>query len=543
MSYRALVRRRRFWVNTSCVALVLLAARSLSAQSLRITTSQYDNMRTGANVSESILTPKNVNGRQFGKILSIPVDGDVYAQPLYLSHVNVPGTGVRNLLFVATEHDSVYAFDADSNSTEPVWHVSLLSSKYGVGMPLSASDVQCPFISPELGITATPVIDITTGTIFVLTRTKTRKNFLSSAEYSQQLHALAITTGHEKFGGPVEIHASARGKGAGSSGGQLRFNALRENPRAALLLTNGVVYLTWASSCDVGPYHGWVMAYDARTLRQLAVFNTSPDAEESGIWQSDAGPAADEQGNVYVSTGNGHFDAATNSGRDYGDSVVKLRLQGNQLVVSDFFTPENQQDLNSNDGDLGSGGPLLLPGKFGKAPAGLVFGGKEGVLYTINPNKMGGLQRATSGSDVVTLQLSTGIYSAPAYWNGNIYTYASTDSLKKFAVSDGRIAKLFSSRSAHRSKFSGGTPTISASGTRNGIVWIVETRAWNVPGPRAVLRAYDALNVAKELYSSDANPSRDQAAKALRFTIPTVANGHVYVGGVKSVSVYGLLSR
>lgn len=529
---RQICRRALMW---------LFAANCMSAQTLRITTSQYDNMRTGANLSETILTPGNVNARQFGKIRSIPVDGDVYAQPLYLSHVNVPGKGVLNLLFVATEHDSVYAFDADSNSPDPVWHAKLLSSTGS--SPVPASDVQCPFISPEVGITATPVIDIGTGTLFVLTRTRTRANFISFAKYSQQLHALAITTGREKFGGPVEIRASFRGTGEGSSGGQVDFNALRENPRAALLLTKGVVYLSWASSCDVGPYHGWVMAYNARTLKQLAAFNTSPDGGESGIWQSDTGPAADNDGNVYVSTGNGLFDAERPGGRDYGDTLLKLRLEGNRLLVKDFFTPANQQELNSTDGDLGSGGPVLLPGKSGTEVAGLAFGGKQGVLYDINPDRMGGSQRRSSTPGMESFRLSNGIYSASAYWNGNLYTYASEDSLKQFAVTDGKVASIYSSRSSERSSFSGGTPTLSANGDRNGIVWIIETRAWNEGGARAILRAYDALNLSKCLYSSDENESRDQAATAVRFTIPTVADGRVYAGGVKSISVYGLLKR
>jgi hypothetical protein len=517
-----------------------IAASGLRAQTLRITTSQYDNMRTGANLSETILTPQNVNARQFGKISSLPVDGAVYAQPLYLSQVNVPGKGLLNLLFVATEHDSVYAFDTGRNSPDPVWHVNLLSGNSG-SSTVAASDVQCPFISPEIGITATPVIDIETGTIFVLTRTKSRAGFISSATYSQQLHALAITTGHEKFGGPVEIRASVPGTGEGNSGGQISFNALRENPRAALLLSKGVVYLTWASSCDVGPYHGWVMAYDARRLKQLAVFNTSPDAGESGIWQSDTGPAADDQGNVYVSTGNGQFDATTSGGRDYGDTLLKLHLQGSRLVVTDFFTPANQQELTASDSDLGSGGPLLLPRKSGSGAVGLVFGGKEGVLYDVDPNKMSGVQGSSGAPAVESFQLSSGIYSAPAYWNGNLYTYASEDFVKQFAVKDGKVSDPYSARGKERSMFSGGTPTVSANKDRNGIVWIVETRAWNRGGTRAILRAYDALNVARQLYSSDQARSRDQAATAVRFTIPLVANGRVYVGGVKQIDVYGIL--
>ena len=237
------------------------------------------------------------------------------------------------------------------------------------------------------------------------------------------------------------------------------------------------------------------------------------------------------------------FDAAGPSGRDYGDSILKLRLQGNRLVVSDFFTPSNEAKLNANDGDLGSGGPLLLPDGPGKGTAGIVFGGKEGVLYEINPVKMGGLQHHSGNPDVESFQLSEGIYSAPAYWNGHLYTYASEDSLKEFAVTNGKIAAACTSRSQQRSMFSGGTPTVSADGDRHGIVWIVETRAWNEGGMRAVLRAYEALNVDKPLYSSDVNGSRDEASTALRFTIPMVANGRVYVGGVKSVTVYGLLQQ
>jgi hypothetical protein len=525
------------------VLVQLFAANWLGAQALRITTSQYDNMRTGANIAETVLTPANVNAREFGKISSIPVDGDVYAQPLYLSHVDVPGKGSLNLLFVATEHDSIYAFDADGNSADPVWHSNLLPNK-GVGSsPVQASDVQCPFISPQIGITATPVIDTNTGTLFVLTRTRTQGSFFGSTTFSQQLHALAITTGQEKFGGPVEIRASVPGTGEGSAAGQISFNALRENPRAALLLVSGAVYMSWASSCDVGPYHGWVMAYDARTLKQLATFNTSPDAGESGIWQSDTGPAADEDGNLYVSTGNGLFDVERSSGRDFGDTILKLRLQGSRLAVQDFFTPADHQELNSTDSDLGSGGPLLVPGKSGRGVAGLIFGGKQGLLYDVTPSRMGGLQSRARAAQVQSFRLSNGIYSAPAYWNGNLYTYASQDFVKQFAVIDGKVAPTYTSRSKDRSFFSGGTPTVSASKDRNGIVWIVETRAWNEGGTRAILRAYDARNVARQLYSSDENESRDQAATAVRFTIPMVANGRVYVGGVKSITVYGLLKR
>lgn len=524
---------RRLWLIAAFIT-------AIAAGPVRVTTSQYDNARNGANHSETVLSPANVNVRQFGKLRSLPVDGDVFAQPLYLPNVNVPGKGVHNLLFVATEHDSVYAFDADTNSPTPLWHVSLLPSGQ-LSAPVSDSDVQCPFISPEVSITSTPVIDVATGTLYVLARSKTWKSSRSNAQYKQQLHALAITTGVEKFGGPVEINASVAGTGAGSSGGQVSFDPLRENPRSALLLANGSVYLSWASSCDVGPYHGWVMAYDARTLRQQAVLNTSPDSAESGIWLSDTGPAADRPGNVYVVTGNGSFDANVRGGCDYGDTVLKLRLQANGLEVESYFTPADQEHLNSTDGDLGSGGPLLLPEDSHGNSGGLVFGGKAGVAYVVNPQHMGGLQ-PPSDPNAEKIHISNGIYSAPAYWNGHLYYYASEDALKEFTVSNGRLSDVPLHLSVSKSAFSGGTPTVSASGNTNGIVWIIESRAWNRGGTNAVLKAFDALNVQRQLYSSDQNGNRDGAGEAVRFAIPTVVNGRVYFGVKKAVEIYGLLA-
>ena len=322
----------------------------------QVLTSQYDNARSGCTQRETALTPRNVNARQFGKLFSMPVDGSIYAQPLYVPRLEIPAKGVHNVIFVATEHDSVYAFDADGGSTEPLWKISFLDQQKGV-TTIPARDVSCPFIEPEIGITSTPVIDLRSGTIYVLARTK-EKNGTFSSRYVQRLHALAVTTGAEKFGGPVEIKASVKGSGAGSSNGQIVFEPLRENPRAALLLANEKVYLTWASSCDVGPYHGWVMAYDAHTLAQVAAFNASPDADDSGIWAGDTGPAADPAGNIFVATGNGRFDAVS-GGRDYGDSLLKLGLAGPQLLVRDYFTPFNQQELDAEDKDLGSGGPRV----------------------------------------------------------------------------------------------------------------------------------------------------------------------------------------
>ena len=301
-----------------CAFGIVIGCAVLGAQVL---TSQVDNARTGANVHETVLTPANVNSRQFGKLFTLKADGGIYAQPLYMPQVAVPGKGSRNVLFVATENDSVYAFDADGRGGgAPLWHTSFVKAGSGLS-PVSGDDVNCPFIQPGIGITPTPVIDAQSGTIYVLARTSQGGGIFSSPHYSQQLHALSLVTGQEKPGSPVEIAAKG-------------FDALRELPRAALLLVNGQVILTWASSCDVKPYHGWVMAYDAHTLKQTSVFNTSPDAGESGIWQSDNGPAADAQGNMYAATGNGKFTANT-GGRDYGDTLLRLRIGGGSLTVSD----------------------------------------------------------------------------------------------------------------------------------------------------------------------------------------------------------------
>jgi hypothetical protein len=325
---------------------VTLAATSLLAQ---VTTSQYDNFRTGATLNEKILTPQNVNANQFGKLGAFKVDGAVYAQPLFVPAVEVPGKGTHDILYVATEHDSVYAFDANRPGDPPLWQVSFLDKARGVTVP-SEDDAQCPFIRPEVGITSTPVIDLKTGTLYVLVRTKIRHS-VNPDEYFQHLHALAITTGVEKVGGPQLITASVPGNGSGTVNGRVAFDPLKENPRAALTLANGTVYLAWASSCDVDPYHGWVMAYDAQTLAQKAVLNVNPNGREAGIWLSDPDPAVDAEGNLYVPTGNGTFDAAS-GGPDYGDSVLKL--DGSSLAIRDYFTPHDQDRVSEADADVGS---------------------------------------------------------------------------------------------------------------------------------------------------------------------------------------------
>ena len=475
----------------------------------QIVTSQNDNARTSANLRETVLTPANVNVRQFGKIFSLHVDGDVYAQPLYLPAVDIPGKGRHNVLYVATEHDSVYAFDADGRAAEPLWHVNFLDAKRGIAT-VAAADVQCPFIRPEIGITPTPAIDLASGTIYVLARTKESRGMFKPDRYVQRLHALAVTTGREKFGGPAAIQAPG-------------FDPLRELRRAGLLLVRGQVYLTWASSCDVGPYHGWVMAYNSGTLAQTAVFNTSPTASESGIWQSDNGPAADQEGRVYVVTGNGEFDP----GRNYGNTVLKLALENGRLAVRDSFTPENQRALNERDLDLGSGGPMLTPNGL------LLAGGKDGVLYV--------LDREHLGQPRQMLEVRGGIYAAPAFWKGHVYLLARGDYLSDFALTAEGLSKKPVSMGRQRFGNSGATPAISADGDRNGIVWLIDTKPWNGDDRPAVLHAYDAADVDRELYNTEQNPARDRVGNTLRFTIPTVVAGRVYVEAKREVDVYGLL--
>ena len=504
----------------------------------QLLTAQFDNARTGANLNERILTPANVHAAQFGRLFTFKVDGDVYAQPLYVPGVDVPGKGKHNVLFVATENDSVYAFDADGASTTPLWHVSLANFSDGI-TPLSEQDVSCFFISPQVGITSTPVIDLKTGTLYVLARTKERKGLLNADVYKQRLHALAISTGVEKFGGPVEINASVKGTGAGHSGGQIAFDPQTENPRAALLLANDSVYLAWGSSCDVVPYHGWLMAYDPTTLAQKSVFNTSPDASDSAIWQGDAGPAADKDGNVFVVTGNGEFDAATN-GRDFGDSILKLRSEGQRLTLLDYFTPSNQAQLNERDNDLGSSGPVLLADQPGAHPHLLVTAGKEGKIYLIDRDHMGKYQPNDDTHAVQTISASHGAFGAMAYWNQNVFFAGSETRLQDYALDRGQL-KL---KASGPTKFldSGATPAVSANGSKDGVVWAVSSKNWNEPpGKPAVLYAYEAADVGRQIYSTEQNSQRDRAGIALRFAIPSIVNGKVYLGAKSEVDVYGLL--
>ncbi len=497
-------------------------------------TSQVDNARTGANLHETVLTPRNVNINTFGKLFTLNVDGDVYAQPLVLPHVTIAGKGEHDLVFVATEHDSVYAFDAKGQPTKPLWKRAFVDDARHIE-PVDSSSVNCPFLRPEIGITSTPVIDPQSGTLYVLVRTS-EIDAQGTKRFWQRLHALSVSTGEEKFGGPVVIRASVQSKSHGVLGlfsGTVEFAALHENPRASLTLANGKVYLVWASSCDLPPYHGWVIAYDAHTLKQVGVLNTSPDATESGIWQSDAGPAVDSAGNLYVATGNGKFDG-NSGGRDYGDTLLKIATGPGGLKVADYFTPSEQEKLNSTDADLGSGGPLLIPDQPGSNTHLAVVGGKGAVIYVINRDAMGKWAAGSNPQAVQTIKVGGPIFSAPAYWNGHLYYAPSNDVLKDFAVKGGRL-----SNDPVRGKYGiddpGATPSISANGTEDSIVWLVEAR------PFALLSAYEAKNVTNQIYTSEQNQARDRCGVSRRFVIPVIAGGRVYVAGGGMITVYGLL--
>jgi hypothetical protein len=506
-----------------------------------VLTQRYDNSRTGENAQEVFLKPANVNSSQFGKLFSLPVDGQVYAQPLYMENVSIPAQGVRNVVFVATEHDSVYAFDADGLSTTPLWHVSFVNPSAGV-TTVPSQDVGSNDLSPEIGITSTPVIDPGSGTLYVTAKTKELQDPSCTSNcaynYFHRLHALDITTGAEKLGGPVVISASVPGTGYDSVNGTITFGALRHLQRPSLLLLNGIVYIGFGSHGDVDPYHGWLMAYSATTLQQIAVFNVTPNGEEGAIWQGGGGISADAAGNLYIVTANGTFDATT-GGIDYGDSVLKLQMQSGQFQVQDYFTPANEASLASADNDFGSGPALILPDQPGPYPHLLATAGKDERLFILNRDSLGHQQAGDAGAVQVIQNFAGQLFAGGTYWNGNLYIQAMDDFLQQFPLENGMAQSP--TLAALQTGFPNVVPSVSANGISNAILWAVQSDAYSTGGP-AVLHAFDATNVANELYNSSQAPNlRDQAGPAVKFVVPTVANGKVYVGTDGEVDVYGLL--
>ena len=514
--------------------LLLLTAVAAQGQ-VSVTTYRNDLARSGKNPEEIILTPANVNPAGFGKLVSRPVDGQVYAQPLYISLVNIPGKGIHNVVFVATEHDSVYAFDADSATgpnAAPLWHVNFTDLSTGEST-LSVADVLgCPSITPELGITGTPVIDPSTGTLYVVAST------ILNGKFFHRLHALDIATGAERPGSPVVIEASVPGIGDGFSQTTIPFHPYLYKNRAGLLLLNGVVYTAWTSHCDAGSYHGWLIGYDAADLHQKAIFNVSPNAFQGSLWMGGAAPAADAEGHIYLISGNGPFDGDSN-GSDLGDSFIKLS-SGAGLTIADYFTPFNQLSLNRRDIDLGSSGALLLPDEVGSAAhRHLVVGaGKEGRIYLLDRDQMGHFNPADDTQIVQSIAGAIGpLYGGAAYFNRTLFFAAAQDSLKAFSISDAHLMPSPSSQSSQAFGQLGAAPTVSANGSTNGIVWVAE------PSFGGTLRAYDASNLANELYNSQMNPARDALGSFVKFSVAAVANGKVYVGTGNSLAVFGLLNE
>jgi hypothetical protein len=509
---------------------------------VRVTTYHNNPARQGSNVLESILTPQNVNPRQFGKVFSHAVDGYVYTQPLYLPDIRVPHKGVHNIVFVATEHDSVYAFDADADdgdNAQPLWHTTFVDPAKGI-KPAPAQDVNeygCSDIVPEIGITGTPVIDASAGILYVVSKSE------ENGQMVQRLHALDVRTGGERLGGPVVISAAVPGTGAASSGGVVRFDPLREHQRAGLLLQDGKVYIAWASHCDGWPYHGWVMAYDARTLRQVAAWNATPNGVGGGIWQSGAAPAGDGQ-DLFFATGNGVFDALPKGGLNFGNTVVRLGLsKSREFSVRDYFTPYDQEALNASDIEPGSGGVVLLPKLSALQGRQLmVVTGKSGTIYLLDAAHMGKFHPTGDTGVLQSIPLaSAGVWGTPAWWNGSLYVGGTWDTLKafKFDAESSNFRAVPESQSSTTFQFPGPTPSISANGNHNGIVWIIQADGY-VDGSPEILRAYDATDLTRELYDSTQNAQRDNAGGAVKFAVPTIANGKVYVGAKGQLSVYGL---
>jgi hypothetical protein len=541
------------------VALIFASFASAAAQSFNgVLTQHNDNARTGQNLNETILTPQNVNFNTFGKLFSYSVDGQVYSQPLYVPNVSIPGQGTHNVVYVETQNDSLYAFDADGHQSTPLFQVSFVNPAQGITpVPCQTdgnTDISCG-VYPIYGINATPVIDPTTNTMYLLTRTQNNGN------YFQTLHAIDITTGAEKFGGPVNISGSVPGTGAGSQGGTVYFDPLRDVQRAGFLLLNGTVYIGWA-----GAAHGWIMGYNALTLQQTAIFNTTPNAQQGGVWASGNGLVADPSGNIYAAIGDALFDANT-GGPDYGDSLLQLDAK---LNVLQYFTPKDQSCRMLNDLDLGSAGPMLFPTPSPTIPYALLVAGKGGPpcdsnptvtrMYLLNPKALGGYN-ATKDADLQDIVgAPAGYWSSPAYWQGTTgaYVYSAGtavnpqtgDYLRMHKLSTGGLSRYAQSTNRYPA---GATPSISANGKTNGILWLIERpdALGAQPGDgAAVLYAYDAekLNttgIMQSLYNSaealSHNVYRDLGGCANKFAVPTIANGKVYVGTQNELDVFGLL--
>jgi hypothetical protein len=501
-----------------------------------VTTYKNDVSRSGLNSNETTLTTSNVNASSFGLLHNLMVDGKVDAQPLYLSQLQVAGSA-HNVLFAATEHGSVYAFDANSGAV--LWQVSTLKSGETPSGPLG-----CNQVVPEIGITSTPVIDRNAGahgTIFVVAM-----SLDAASNYHQRLHALDVTTGAELLGGPTDISASV----PTAAGGANTFDPAQYEERAALLLSNGAIYLSFTSHCDITPYSGWIMSYAETTLNQAGVLNVAQNSTRGpSIWMAGGGPAADASGNIYVLTANGAFETTLDAQgfpnlHDFGNSFVKISIagagqSGAALAVADYFALANTVSLSAADRDLGSGGAMLLPDL--KDSSGTVHhlmlgAGKDGNIYVVNRDSMGKFSpTANNIYQQLTGALPGGIYSTPAYFNNTVYYADVGGTLKAFAINNALLSATPQSQSTVQFAYPGSAASVSSNGSANGIVWAHDNLS---PG---VLYAFDATNLGHELYDSSQSGGRDQFGNGNKYITPTVADGHVFVGTPNSVAVFGLL--
>jgi uncharacterized repeat protein (TIGR03806 family) len=539
------------------------------AAAVSVLTYHNDNARTGANTNETLLTPANVNTNTFGRLFTNNVDGYIFAQPLYVPNLSIPGQGVHNVIFVATEHNSIYAFDADGNGGANggvIWQTNLGVSAISVftnGASMTSefgdryNNHQFTDLTPEVGITGTPVIDPATGTLYV--DVFSRQATVATTNFYHHLHALSLTNGAERPNSPMLVAATYPGTGVDSVGGVVNFNARQHMQRPALTLAGGILFVCYGSYADTDPYHGWVLGFNPTTLQQLTnyIFNTTPNATkavfganaaEGAIWMSGNGLCVDANTNLYFETANGSFDGNT-GGKNYGDSFIKLATtnQISQFMVADYFTPSNQAALQSADSDLGSGGALLLPDEVGSTnhPHLLVGSAKTRQLYLVDRDNMG-TYNGIIGSNRIVQEFTGGTggscYSTPAYFNYTLYyAYAKGNPMYAYKITNGLITTTPLSTSANSFNGFGTTPSISANGTSNGIVWLIDpSTTINNGHGSAVLRAYNATNLALQLYNSSQLLTRDNPGNAVKYAVPTVANGKVYVGTEYALSVFGL---
>ncbi len=506
--------------------LTLFSAAAAHAQT-DVLTWHNDNLRTGQDLSESILTPSNVSANTFGVLANVQVDGKVDAQPLYVSALNVNGKN-HNVLYVATEHDSVYALDADTGAV--LWQKSML------GAGETTSDARnCNQVTPEIGITATPAIDRNAGTIYVVAMTKD-----GSGNYHQRIHALNLATGGEQSSSPTEVKATYPGTGDGSSNGTVTFDPKQYKDRPGLLLDHGQLYTSWSSHCDIRPYSGWMISYNPSTLQQTGVLDFVPNGSDASPWNAGAGPAADAQGNVYISLGNGTFDTSLtpqgfpNEG-DYGNALVKVAKTSTGLAVSDYWTMYNSNSESGVDTDLGSGGLMLVPGQVDAAGVTrtlVIAAGKDHNLYVADSNNMGHFNPNNNSTLYQELSgaLPGGEWSSPAYFNGKVYYGSVGQNLRSFNVSQAKLVQSPIQTTSTVFGYPGTTPSVSSYNAADGIVWATENSS------PAVLHAYDAENLGTELYNSGTGTGIGAGNK---FITPTIANGKVYVGTQNSVAIFG----